>query len=117
MEKHFLIPLLLDYYGQLLTPTQFNFVDLYYNQDLSLAEIAEHQKITRQGVRDAIKRGESVLLETEEKLQLVKKIGKAQDTLMKIGALNSEIQTSLSDHKFILEKTQNIETLLKEIEF
>ena len=60
--------LLLDFYGQLLTDRQSELIDLYYNDDLSLAEISELTGITRQGARDAIKKAEHILLTYEEKL-------------------------------------------------
>ena len=53
------IALLFDFYGEMLTEKQKDVIDLYYNEDLSLAEIAEHEGISRQGVRDNIKRGEA----------------------------------------------------------
>ena len=53
--------LLLDYYGELLSQKQRTCFDLYYNQDLSLSEIAEEAGITRQGVHDTLARAESVL--------------------------------------------------------
>lgn len=59
--------LLFDYYGPLLTQKQQELFDQYYNQDLSLAEIAENEGISRQGVHDAIARAEALLLEFEEK--------------------------------------------------
>ena len=46
--------MLFDFYGDVLTPRQKEFYDLYYNEDLSLAEIAENNGITRQGVRDVL---------------------------------------------------------------
>lgn len=58
--------LLLDYYGGLLTEKQKNYFDLYYNQDLSLTEIAEQECISRQGVHDTISRTEATLLQMEE---------------------------------------------------
>lgn len=63
--------LLLDFYGDLLTERQQEFVDLYYNEDLSLSEIAENSGITRQGVRDVIVRAERTLTELEEKTGIV----------------------------------------------
>ena len=51
--------MLFDFYGELLTDRQKEFFDLYYNEDLSLAEIAENAGISRQGVRDVIVRGGS----------------------------------------------------------
>lgn len=59
--------MLYDFYGDLLTDRQKEFFDLYYNEDLSLAEIAENSGITRQGVRDVIVRAEAILSEMEEK--------------------------------------------------
>ena len=56
MEKKFEVSLLLDFYGQLLSDSGRQMTNLYYNDDLSLAEIAEQCSITRQGVRDKIKR-------------------------------------------------------------
>ena len=67
--------LLFDFYGETLTEKQRQLFDLYYNEDLSLAEIAEHAGITRQGVRDSIKRAEHALREMEEKLGLVARYG------------------------------------------
>ncbi len=65
-DLHF--SLLIDFYGNLLAPKMKNALELYYNEDLSLSEIAQHMNITRQGVRDNIKRGEQFLAETEERL-------------------------------------------------
>ena len=67
--------LLFDFYGETLTEKQRELFDLYYNEDLSLAEIAEHAGITRQGVRDSIKRAEHALREMEQKLGLVARYG------------------------------------------
>lgn len=73
MAKDYKIPYMLDCYGNLLTEKQRCIVDQYYNDDLSLAEIAESEGITRQGVRDAIKRAEAQLFEIEEKLHFIEK--------------------------------------------
>ncbi len=70
MSKDLSIAMLYDFYGELLTPKQAQAIDLYYNEDLSLAEIAEPLGISRQGVRDTIKRGEKLLLSMEERLGL-----------------------------------------------
>ena len=67
--------LLFDFYGETLTEKQRELFDLYYNEDLSLAEIAEHAGITRQGVCDSIKRAEHALREMEDKLGLVARYG------------------------------------------
>ncbi len=71
MSKNLDITLLLDFYGDMLTDKQRSFLSLYYNDDLSLSEIAADEGITRQGVRDAIKRAEIQLISMEERLGLV----------------------------------------------
>ena len=62
----FEITLLFDTYGGMLTEKQQEYLDMRYNQDLSLGEIAENYNITRQGVRDLIKRGELQLKKYED---------------------------------------------------
>lgn len=81
MAKDLHISVLLDYYGAMLTEKQREVVDLYYNEDLSLAEIAEIAGITRQGVRDSIKRGEMTLRELDDKLDMAKKLSAVQENL------------------------------------
>ena len=76
--------MLFDFYGELLTDKQKELFDLYYNEDLSLTEIAENAGITRQGVRDAITRSESILRETEDRLGLVKKYSGLEDKIAQI---------------------------------
>ena len=66
--------LLLDFYGELLTEKQRECYDLHYNEDLSLAEIAEQCGISRQGVGDNIRRAETTLREFEEKTGLVRRV-------------------------------------------
>ena len=79
MAKNLQIAVLLDYYGELLTEKQRDFISLYYDEDLSLAEIAENEGITRQGVRDSIKRAETLLFEMEEKLGFAKRFEKINE--------------------------------------
>ena len=78
MPKDMTISLLFDFYGEILTDKQQDVIDYYYNDDLSLAEISEHRGITRQGVRDSIKRAEATLLEMEDKLGLAKRFREIQ---------------------------------------
>ena len=63
--------MLFDFYGDILTPRQRELFDLYYNEDLSLAEIAENCSISRQGVRDVIVRAENAMTELEDKTGLI----------------------------------------------
>ena len=65
--------MLFDFYGELLTERQKEFFDLYYNEDLSLAEIAENAGISRQGVRDVIVRAEAAMQEIEDKTGIIKR--------------------------------------------
>lgn len=65
--------LLFDFYGDVLTERQKEFYDLYYNEDLSLAEIAENYGISRQGVRDVIVRAEGIMTDLEEKTGIIKR--------------------------------------------
>ena len=81
MAKDLRISFLLDFYGDMLTETQREVVDAYYNEDLSLAEIAQDREITRQGVRDAMKRAEQQLLEMEDRLGLARRFQEIQKVL------------------------------------
>ena len=74
MAKNLEISFLLDFYGEMLTQKQREVIEYYYNDDLSLAEIADNEGITRQGVRDSIKRAEAQLLEMEERLGLARPV-------------------------------------------
>ncbi|MEQ2455072.1 YlxM family DNA-binding protein [Flavonifractor hominis] len=76
--------LLYDFYGDMLTDRQKEFYDLYYNEDLSLAEIAENYGITRQGVRDVIVRAEAILTELEDKTGIIRRFHKMQEQFSQI---------------------------------
>lgn len=86
IEKRTHLSLLFDFYGALLTEKQRLMFDLYYQNDLSLGEIAEEQGISRQAVYDILKRSESILGEYENKLHLAEKFIKTNEKLKK--ALN-----------------------------
>ena len=73
LSKKVKISILCEIYGNLLTDNQLDILDDYYNNDLSLGEIAENNNITRQGVRDLIKRAELKLLDYEKKLGFMEK--------------------------------------------
>ncbi len=87
MDKKIEISMLLDLYKGLLTEKQAETMDLYYNEDLSLSEIAENIGITRQGVRDSLVKAEKILLDAEEKLGLGERIGNLEARLKKINGL------------------------------
>ena len=77
-EKNLEIGFLLDFYGEVLSERKRTVLDFYYNDDLSLAEIAAEIGISRQGVRELIKKAEEELLFYEEKLGLAKRFRTVQ---------------------------------------
>ena len=83
-QKNLEYSVLLDFYGPALTEKQRAILTEYYDEDLSLAEIAENFGITRQGVRDAIVRAESILRDTEDRLQLVRRYAGIQTQVEQI---------------------------------
>ncbi|MBQ8552170.1 MAG: hypothetical protein IJ428_05075 [Clostridia bacterium] len=112
-EKNLEIGLLLDFYGELLSDGRRRAAELYYNEDLSLAEIAEEVGITRQGVRDNVSKAKSQLTELEEKLGLAAKFRAIEDTLGDI-IPRLEVLSSSADDKTraelcdIIEKAKTI---------
>ena len=99
MNKKVEISMLCDLYGKLLTEKQFEFINDYYNNDLSLSEIAENNNITRQAVRDIIKKGERKLFEYEEKLLFMKKTLTQEQKIQAILSELTKIQASSTDKK------------------
>ena len=85
--------MLFDFYGDILTDRQRELFDLYYNEDLSLAEIAENCGISRQGVRDVIVRAEAAMNELEDKTGLLKRFMRMQRSVDAIVAAANEIKT------------------------
>lgn len=90
MDKKVETAILLDLYKGLLTEKQAEAMDLYYNEDLSLSEIAENTLVTRQAVRDSLLKGERILVETEEKTHLCERIRALEERLRKINTLIKE---------------------------
>lgn len=97
MEKNVKVSMLCQIYGKLLTEKQYIFLEDYYNNDLSLSEIAENEGITRQAVRDNIKKGENKLFELEEKLGFMKKMFNQEEKIAIILAEISQIKEKTSD--------------------
>ena len=98
MEKRTLeIALLLDFYGELLTEKQREYLELYYNEDFSLAEIAAIGGITPQGVRDVIRRGEAILRDTEAKTGLLARFTQVSDAAERIKEKVKQIEARVED--------------------
>ena len=90
----------------MLTQKQYEVIDYYYNEDLSLSEIAENEGITRQAVRDIIKKGERKLFEYEEKLLFMKKTINQEKQIQNILINLNKIKKDSSDKQIssILEE-------------
>jgi predicted DNA-binding protein YlxM (UPF0122 family) len=84
MEEYAQISMLLDFYGQLLTKRQYEILDMHYNGDCSLGEIAGQLNISRQGVYDGVKKGKEALMSYERKLGLVNRFTKHEKNLRSI---------------------------------
>lgn len=84
LKKDLFVASLLDVYGNFLNEKQRLVVDYYYNEDLSLSEIAENEGITRQGVRDLIKRAEIKLFELEDRCGYCKKFIRLKELSKKL---------------------------------
>ena len=113
MAKDLRISFLLDFYGDMLTETQREVVDAYYNEDLSLAEIAQDRDITRQGVRDAITRAEQQLLEMEDRLGLARRFQEIQSTLTLICDCALSIQELNEQHGAVKGIDENVTKILE----
>lgn len=111
MEKTVQISILLQIYGKLLTEKQYQMLDDYYNNDLSLSEIAENAQITRQAVRDNLKKGENKLFEYEEKLEFMKKTLMQEEKIANILSEISTIKENATD-KEIVKVLQDVKNKL-----
>ena len=97
MGKDLFVASLLDVYGYFLNEKQRSLVEFYYNDDLSLSEIAENEGITRQGVRDLIKRAESKLYELESSCGYCKKFIRLKELAKELDTDSSSEIKELSD--------------------
>nr|WP_289037347.1 putative DNA-binding protein [uncultured Allobacillus sp.] len=107
LEKTTRINYLFDFYQQLLTEKQKNYMDLYYLEDYSLGEISETYDVSRQAVYDNIKRTEVMLEDYEEKLGLYRRF-QARNALidqMKTAVENED----LKQMKKLLNQMENID--------
>ena len=111
MDKHIQISMLCQIYGKLLTKKQYSALIDYYNNDLSLSEIAENYHITRQAVRDNIKKGECKLFELEEKLKMMENMKKREEKIAEVLSKISKLESTSSDKKV----TKTLESVVKEL--
>lgn len=111
MDKNVEISMLCQIYGKLLTEKQLNILNDYYNNDYSLSEIAENNSITRQAVRDNLKKGENKLFELEEKLGVMNRMLNQEKTIEHILSELSKISSQDSDKRI----TKILENVRKEL--
>ncbi len=104
------ICILLDFYSSLLSPKQAEMMEQYYNDDLSLSEIAEEMSISRQGVRDAIKKAEAILLTAEKDLGYAKRF---MEMAKELGAIRNHIESLIENKE---NRDEELKALLTEVD-
>ena len=108
---------LLDAYGELLAPRQRECCDLYFNEDLSLSEIAETCGISRQGAWDNIRRATAALEETEEKTGLIRRQMETAERLRHLAETLRKLETMCGEESTLRERihgaAEEVRALLK----
>ena len=104
MAKNLDVVLLADFYGEMLTDNQRKFIEYYYSDDLSLSERAQHEGITRQGVRDAVKRAEAQLYDMEAKLGFAERSSRINQVLSVI----KESTQAINDYNMTVSLSREI---------
>lgn len=115
MAKDLKFSQLLDIYGGMLTAKQREMLDFYYNDDLSLSEIAANEGISRQGVRDSIKRGEESLSELDSKIGVINIVNEYNKLLDDVKSSCDEIISDCRTYtttKSVIEKLEKIKKLI-----
>ena len=108
-EKNLELGYLLDFYGELLSERKRTVMDMYYNEDLSLAEIASEIGISRQGARDIIKKCEEELFFFEEKLGLAQKLKKVSRQATELKALSNGLDITQEFQDKLAELISTVE--------
>ena len=106
--------MLFDFYGDLLTDRQKEFYDLYYNEDLSLAEIAENNGISRQGVRDVIVRAEAAMTEIEDKTHIIRRYFQTRGQIEAIDQAADRLLQMVNERSYRDESLDEIGRIIKE---
>ena len=105
LEEKIEISILLNLYGNLLTETQKNYMDLYYNQDYSLSEIGDNEDITRQAVRTILVKSKKKLYEYEQKLKFMEKENNIKILIEKLQNTKNETEKK----KYIKKMQENLD--------
>lgn len=115
MDDILRITLLYDFYGELLTDKQKNIFELYYQNDLSLAEIAEQLQISRQGVYDTLKRSENILSQYEETLHLVDRFVRNKHCIKEMIQIMDEMERDFNNPQKIKSQIQDMKNIAYKI--
>lgn len=115
MEDYLQAAMLYDFYGELLTEKQKNVFEMYYQDDMSLSEIGDELSISRQGVRDQLKRTEKLLSEYEEKLQLVQKFSEQKKSVKEIISIIRKTEEENSLPQKVLNEFEKIKNISENI--
>lgn len=108
--------LLYDFYGQLLTRRKQQVMELYHEENLSLAEIAEEFGISRAAVHDSLKSAEKSLREYEEKLGLVGKFMASEEAINTAGKMLDTLAETHSGDRELVEGLRRIKTVITSLE-
>ncbi len=108
LKDIFTINMLYDFYGKLLPQRQGEFFRLYTEENWSLAEIAQAYGLSRQGVYDSVKKAERSLYEYEEKLGLLARFRKTEQTLSRIDAALGQLMEESGDNEALREQLRRI---------
>ena len=111
-QKDMKYSLLLDFYGEILSERKREIIDLYYNEDLSLGEVSEITGISRQGVRDSVKKAETELSELEDKLGLAKRF---EDIGNQIDMVTASLRSAISSPNNATEEIEKALSILSDI--
>ena len=113
MSKNLDMALLLDIYGDMLTEKQKDTLTLYYDEDLSLTEIAENTGITRQGVHKCIRSAEDYLMQLEDTLEYAAKSHGINEILKKMKSIiESSADKNSEENKKLLSCVDEIEEII-----
>ncbi len=108
--------LLYDFYGQLLTKRKQEVMELYHEENLSLAEIAEEFGISRAAVHDSLKSAEKSLKEYEEKLGLVSKLMQSNEAIAKIDAMIWQLSQRYKENRELVNGLEEIKSVIDGLE-
>lgn len=111
LDKMIEVGQLFEQYKDLLTEKQREIVSLYYEEDYSLGEISENLNVSRQGVYDTLKRSEKTMKEYEQKLHLVSKLQKQEETINLIKDRIVDIRCTLSERKECMDLIPKLEKI------